>query len=145
MMKRIYLGSDHAGFSLKVKIAEYLKGKTYEPVDLGTDSEQPVDYPDFAEKLGRKIAASEEGIGILICGSGIGMSIAANRNPRIRAALCHNVQYAELARQHNDANVLVLGARFLEEAEAFKIVGVFLATKFLYERHKQRVQKLADL
>ncbi|MBA8667644.1 ribose 5-phosphate isomerase B [Holosporaceae bacterium 'Namur'] len=145
VMQKIYVGSDHAGFSLKEKIVEHLSGKTYKVIDLGTNSNQSVDYPDFAEKLSDSVAACEGGIGILVCGSGIGMSIAANRNPKIRAALCHNASYVKLAREHNDANVLVLGARFLEEKAALEMVDVFLSTEFLQGRHKKRVQKLTDL
>ncbi|WP_239647838.1 ribose 5-phosphate isomerase B [Candidatus Jidaibacter acanthamoebae] len=144
-MQKIYLGSDHAGFSLKEKIAEHLRDKIYKVIDLGTNSNQSVDYPDFAEKLSDNVAACEGGIGILICGSGIGMSIAANRHPKIRAALCHNASYVKLAREHNDANVLVLGARFLQEKDALEMVDVFLSTEFLQGRHKERVQKLTDL
>ena len=144
-MQKIYVGSDHAGFSLKDKIAEHLSGKTYKVIDLGTNSNQSVDYPDFAKMLSDNVAACEGGIGILVCGSGIGMSIAANRNSKIRAALCHNASYVKLAREHNDANVLVLGARFLEEKDALEMVDVFLSTEFLQGRHKERVQKLTDL
>lgn len=144
-MQQIYLGADHAGFALKRKIIEYLKNKQYELYDLGTDSDQSVDYPDFAKKLVDKVSTGPEKLGILICGSGIGMSIAANRNSKIRAALCHNTEYAKLAREHNDANVLVLGARFLDDNTTLEIINTFLETKFLQERHSQRVKKLSDL
>ena len=128
----IFIASDHAGFRLK----EFLK-KHFELIDLGTDSESSCDYPIFAKKLAEKI--NGENCGILICGTGIGMSIAANRFSHIRAALCVNETMAELARQHNDANVLVLGARIIFEDTALKCVEKFLSTDFEGGRHQRRI------
>lgn len=128
----IFIASDHAGFRLK----EFLK-KSFRLIDLGTDTEDSCDYPIFAKKLAEKI--NEENRGILICGTGIGMSIAANRFSHIRAALCTNEAMAELARQHNDANVLVLGARIIFEDTALKCVEKFLSTDFEGGRHQRRI------
>lgn len=128
----IFIASDHAGFRLK----EFLK-KHFELIDLGTDSESSCDYPIFAKKLAEKI--NGENHGILICGTGIGMSIAANRFSHIRAALCTNETMAKLARQHNDANVLVLGARIISENIALKCVEKFLSTDFEGDRHQRRI------
>ena len=128
----IFIASDHAGFRLK----EFLK-KHFELIDLGTDSESSCDYPIFAKKLAEKI--NGENRGILICGTGIGMSIAANRFSHIRAALCTNETMAKLARQHNDANVLVLGARIISENIALKCVEKFLSTDFEGDRHQRRI------
>ncbi len=144
-MQQIYVGADHAGFNLKSQVINHLNHKNLKVIDLGADGEQSVDYPDFAKKVVEQVVISENNIGILICGSGIGMSIAANRNPKIRAALCHNTTYAKLAREHNDANILVLGARYLGTVSALEIVDIFLSTQFLADRHGKRVRKLTDL
>jgi len=139
--KKILIAADHAGFSLKEIIIKNLENFGFEVVDLGTNSaEKSVDYPDFAQKLCKKLRAEK---GILICGSGIGISIAANRFKHIRAALCHNVKCAKLTRAHNDANVLCLGARMISEKTALSIVKTFLNTKFEGGRHEKRVAKLA--
>jgi len=132
-----FIAADHAGYELK----EYLKEK-FAFIDLGTFNDSSVDYPDYAKKL-CKYVLKEKSMGILICGTGIGMSIAANRNKKIRAALCNDVGVAELARLHNDANVLVLGGRVTKPSEAEKIVKRFFDAKFSNEdRHKRRIQKL---
>lgn len=139
--KKILIASDHAGFLLKEIIIKTLKKSGYTVTDLGTNSaEKSVDYPDFAQKLAKKLKHEQ---GILICGSGIGISIAANRFKHIRAALCHNVKAAKLTRAHNDANVLCLGARMISEKSALLIVKTFLNTKFEGERHERRVAKLS--
>jgi ribose 5-phosphate isomerase B len=140
---RIGLANDHAGYSLKRTVMMYLKSKGYEVVDLGTHTEASVDYPDFAGLLCRELLGSHFELGILICASGIGMSIAANRYKGIRAALCtEGVNSAELARKHNNANVLCLGARLISEELALKIVDVFLSTEFEGNRHIRRLEKI---
>lgn len=142
MSKRIVIASDHAGFLTK----EYLRAIFEEQrfVDLGCYSEERVDYPDFGKKAADAVASGEADFGILICGSGIGISIAANRNPAARCALCHNVETAQLARQHNDANMLAIGARIVNKEDAVKIVQAFLTTDFEGGRHAERVAKLGN-
>lgn len=138
--QKIFIASDHAGFSLKKFLIAELTELGFEPVDLGCNSaEKSVDYPDFAHKLGAKL---KNEFGILVCGSGIGISIAANRHKHVRAALCHNAKVAKLARLHNDANVLCLGARVVKEKSALAIVKAFLSSKFEGERHERRVAKI---
>ncbi|MBM3590221.1 MAG: ribose 5-phosphate isomerase B [Alphaproteobacteria bacterium] len=140
--KKIYIASDHAGFNLKKFIIESLKKYQTEVFDLGCDSSKnSVDYPDFANKLCDKI--DDQSFGILICGSGIGISISANRHKQIRAALCHNKNTAKLARAHNNANVICLGARILKPKYALNICKTFLSQKFDGKRHLLRVEKLA--
>lgn len=140
MSKKIFIASDHAGYELK----EFLKSSlsSHEIIDLGTNSTDSVDYPDFGKKAADEVAKGGS-IGIIICGSGIGISIAANRNPKIRAALCLNTSMAQLARQHNDANILALGARLVTEIEALNIVAEFLNTEFEGGRHTKRIEKLS--
>lgn len=138
--KKVLIASDHAGFSLKKFLTSELTKLGFTVVDLGCDSaENSVDYPDYGQKLGKKLKGE---FGILICGSGVGISIAANRLKHIRAALCHNVKLAKLARSHNDANVLCLGARMLKDKSALTIAKVFLSEKFEGGRHERRVIKL---
>jgi ribose 5-phosphate isomerase B len=141
-MHNIFIGSDHAGFILKNAIIQHLSSKGYSLSDLGCRDETSVDYPDYAALVVQHMLDDINSIGILICGSGIGMSIAANRNSHIRAGLCHTIEAAQLARKHNNCNVLALGARFLEIEEALKIVDAFLATEFEGGRHQRRVEKL---
>ena len=141
-MSRIALASDHAGYEFKDALAAYLKEKGYDVIDLGTNSGESVDYPVYAKKLCTSILSGECERGILVCGTGIGMSIAANRHKGIRAALCTIPEYAKLAREHNNANVLCLGARFIALEEAKKITDVFLETEFLGGRHQNRVNQL---
>lgn len=142
MSKIIAIASDHAGFELKEVLKKELGFLGYEVLDLGTCSKESVDYPDFGYKLAEKIASGDCEFGIAICGSGVGISIAANRNKKIRAALCHNKELAGLARQHNNANVLVLGARFVDEQTAKDCLREFLNTPFEGGRHAKRVEKL---
>ena len=142
MQKKIYLSSDHGGFDLKEQIFNYLCGKNFEVYNLGTNSFNSVDYPDFSNLLVQKIKDKSGSIGILICGTGIGMSIAANRHDHIRAALCTDVNMAELSRKHNNANVLVLGGRILNFKLAKKIVVAFTETDFEFGRHELRLKKL---
>jgi ribose 5-phosphate isomerase B len=143
-MTKVFIASDHAGVLFKKQILDQLRSRlsgSYEFVDLGPATEASVDYPDYADKVAAPIARGE-GIGILICGSGIGMSIRANRYQRVRAALCWDLASARLARQHNDANVLCLGARLIPVGLAAEATETFLNTKFDGGRHQGRIQKL---
>lgn len=142
-MSRIFIASDHAGFSLKELVVEEFKKSDITISDLGCYSTNSVDYPDFAQKLSHEMT-QEDDFGILVCGSGIGISIAANRFNHIRAALCHNVESAKLARAHNNANVICLGARMIQTLEAFDMIKTFLNTEFEDGRHAQRVNKLSQ-
>jgi ribose 5-phosphate isomerase B len=142
---RIALGADHAGFSLKEKIKQHLARNGFEVDDRGTNSSESVDYPDFARAVGEEVVASDADRGILVCGSGIGMSIAANKVPGIRAANVSSEMEAQLSREHNDANVLALGARLLDENLGIKIVDRWLSTEFLGGRHAKRVEKIAAI
>lgn len=139
----IAIGADHAGFALKTTLIAELAGLGCQALDVGTVDEESVDYPDFAKEVVAALKDGRAARGVLVCGSGIGMSIAANRDPEIRAALCHDVQGARLARQHNDANVLVLGARATSVDVARQCLAVFLETEFEAGRHARRVAKLA--
>ena len=141
---KISIGSDHAGFKLKESIKNYLTGAGYDVKDFGTNSEESVDYPDYA-KLVSKDVVKNNSRGILVCGTGIGMSIAANKIKGIRAAVCRNEYDAEMSRRHNDANVLALGSRITPKAKAKRIVDVFLKTPFEEGRHVQRIKKIHDL
>jgi ribose 5-phosphate isomerase B len=138
----IVVAADHGGFELKRALVSLLAEKGYQVLDLGTDSADSVDYPDFAEKLTQAIGSGRAARGVLMCGSGIGMAIAANRHPGIRAALVHDVETARLAREHNDANVLVMGGRLIPGELAGRILETFLATPFEGGRHARRVNKL---
>lgn len=137
----IFIASDHAGFELKDRI---LRSLDLGMVDLGTDQNLSCDYPCYANKLALRIAEDDENVGILICGSGVGMSIAANRYPWIRAALCCSPEIAEIARRHNDANVLVLGARYISEHDSIECVKKFLNTPFDGGRHAARIKMLNE-
>jgi ribose 5-phosphate isomerase B len=142
--KKVLIASDHAGFDLKKFLIKELEKMQFQALDLGCNSsEKSVDYPDFAQKLCKKITEKNQIPGILICGSGIGVSIAANRFKNIRAALCHNVKSAKLTRAHNDANVLCLGARIIKNKLALSIVKAFFSTEFEGARHAKRVAKLS--
>ena len=140
MNEKIFIASDHAGFDLKKQILNTVKAKL---IDLGVDTEDSVDYPDYAKKLVSKIKTTENSKGILICGSGIGMSIAANRDKNIRAGLAFKSEIAKLMREHNDANVLVLPGRFINIQNALKCIKNFLTTDFEGKRHQDRVNKLS--
>ncbi len=137
---KIAIASDHAGFELKQAVVRHLGAENV--LDLGTNTVDSVDYPDFGYAVAKAIEEGKIEQGIVICGSGIGISIAANRNPAVRAALCMNTEMAKLARQHNDANVLALGARLVDESTALDIVNVFFKTEFEGGRHARRVEKL---
>ena len=138
----IAIAVDHGGFSLKAAAMDAARAEGWKVLDLGTDSTDSVDYPDFAEKLVAALADGRASRGVLICGTGIGISIAANRHKGIRAALCYDDDTATLARQHNDANVLCMGGRKTDEATARSMVRIFLTTEFEGGRHARRVAKL---
>lgn len=141
--KSIAIGSDHAGYDLKAKLAEELRSSGYEVLDMGTnDAANSVDYPDFGKAVAEAVTSGKADGGLVVCGTGIGISIAANRHPGVRAALCHDVTMARLCREHNDANVLALGARLIGEAVAKDCLETFLNTEFAGDRHVRRVEKL---
>lgn len=140
--RSILLAADHAGYALKTDLLTHLLDLGWTPQDLGTDSPESVDYPDFAALLADAVVAGRAPVGVLICGAGIGMSIAANRTAGIRAANCLTEEMASLAREHNDANVLCLGARLLDPTAAKKILWTFLETPFGGGRHQRRVEKI---
>ena len=142
---KIALGADHAGFELKQQIKQHLAQQGVEIDDRGTISNESVDYPDFAKQVGEDVVARKADLGILVCGTGIGMSIAANKVPGVRAANVSTVEEAELSRQHNDANVLTLGGRTLTPATAVAIVDKWLHTSFLGGRHQRRIDKIAAI
>jgi len=136
----LYIGSDHAGYQHKKTIIKYLKSKKIKIIDMGPETEESVDYPEYAHKVCEKI--KENNKGILICGSGNGISMAANKHKNIRAAICWNKKIAELARKHNDANILSIPARFINKKETIEILNVFLKTEFEGGRHQRRINKI---
>ena len=138
----ILLANDHAGTSLKNEIKKNLENKGYSVINLGCDTEESVDYPDFAHPLAEKISNNQNLKGIIICGSGIGVSMSANKHKGVRSALCWNKETAKLSRSHNNANVLSLPARFLAKKEAIEMVEIFLNTDFEGGRHERRVDKI---
>ncbi len=140
--KTIFIAADHAAYELKNHLVKYLSDQGYQVENLGTNNADSVNYPNYAHQLS-KLVLEQAARGILLCGSGIGMSIAANRHPGIRAALCHSPDYAKLSREHNDSNVLVLGARFTNQQLAQEIVDTWLGTEFAGGRHADRL-KLID-
>ena len=141
-MKKIFIASDHAGFILKKAIVQKFS-KKISFIDLGSDdSIKSVNYPDYAHKLCLKVIKKKSNIGVLICGSGMGMAMAANKHKKIRAALCYSVKNAKLSRLHNNANIITLGSRLTKKNIAFKCIEVFVSTKFEGGRHKKRVKKI---
>lgn len=143
---RVFIGSDHAGFALKEEIKKHLKKKGFDTEDLGTNSEESTDYPDYAGKVAKKVAKEKDSLGIVVCGTGTGTAIAANKVKGIRAAQATSVYLAKMAREHNDANVLSLGSRVSNTKDALEIVDVFLSTQFSKEeRHKRRVDKIKKM
>ena len=141
-MKKIFISSDHAGYKLKEQIKKEFS-KKYMFIDLGTNnSDISVNYPDFAHELCKKVAKNHKNMGILICGSGMGMSMAANRHKKIRAAICYSLKNTKLSRLHNNANIITLGARLTKKNTAFKCIEAFINTKFEGGRHKKRVGKI---
>lgn len=141
---RISIGSDHAGFELKSKIKEFL-AIGHEVIDRGVFNLESVDYPDFAEAVAREVVSGNAERGILVCGTGIGMSIAANKVPGVRAALCHDIETARLSREHNDANILALGGRTTDPQLAIKMVQEWLVTEFNGSRHARRLEKIRKI
>ncbi|MDP2331645.1 MAG: ribose 5-phosphate isomerase B [Reyranella sp.] len=139
----IAVASDHAGFDLKELLKRDLQQAGHDVLDLGTNSSESVDYPDFGKAMAEVIGSGKAGCGVLVCGTGIGISIAANRNPKVRAAVVHDVTSARLSREHNDANVIAFGARLIGTEAAREALKVFLATKFEGGRHVGRVAKLS--
>jgi ribose 5-phosphate isomerase B len=142
-MNIIPIGSDHAGFFLKKKIIDFLEKKGYQVKDFGCFSEESIDYPDFAHPVAEMVEQNKETLGILICGSGNGINMTANKHKGIRSALCWSPEIAALARQHNNANIVALPARFISEQEAFEIVDTFLGTAFEGGRHQRRIDKIS--
>jgi len=142
MAETIAIASDHAAFDLKAALVQWLRGEGHEVCDLGPESATPVDYPDYGYKLADAIAAGEATRGIVLCGSGIGISISVNRHPAVRCALVSEVLSARLSREHNDANVIALGARLIGIEQARACITAFLSTPFAADRHQQRVDKL---
>jgi len=141
-LKKIYISSDHAGYNLKENIKRKFK-KKYIFLDLGTNnSKVSVNYPDFAHRLCKKVSNNSKNIGILVCGSGMGMSMAANKHKKIRAAVCYSVKNTKLSRLHNNANIITLGSRLTKKDTAFKCIEAFINTKFEGGRHKKRVEKI---
>ena len=141
-MKKIFIASDHAGFNLKKSIiTRFSKKLKFE--DLGPlNQNKPVNYPDYAHRLCRKISKKSNNIGILVCGSGMGMAMAANKHKKIRAALCYSIKNTKLSRLHNNANIITLGARLINKNTAFKCINIFINTKFEGGRHAKRVKKI---
>ena len=141
-MKKIVIASDHAGYSLKEYVKNFLSRKRIQVKDVGANSNEKVDYPDYAHKLSKVIKKNQNSIGVLICGSGQGMIMAANKHKNIRAALCYNVKSTKLSRLHNDANVITLGSRLISKKNALKYLNIFLKTRFEGGRHKKRIRKI---
>ena len=141
-MKKIFISSDHAGYKLKEAIKLHLTKKKLSFQDMGPYNDNRVDYPDFAHKVARRVKLKKNNFGILVCGSGMGMNIAANRHKNIRAAQCFNLKSTKLSRLHNDANIITLGSRLLSKKNVLSCVGVFLNTKFEGGRHSKRIKKI---
>jgi ribose 5-phosphate isomerase B len=142
--ERFIIGADHAGFALKEALKPFLAQQGLTVTDVGTDSGQSVDYPDYGARVGEAVSAGAYPRGILICGSGVGMSIVANRFAGVRAALCRDVETARLSRMHNDANILVLASRMTDQETAFAIVRTWLTTPFEGGRHQKRLDKIRE-
>ena len=141
-IKNVVLASDHAGFKLKEEIKKFLINKRKKILDLGTNNTNSVDYPIFAHRLSKKMKKNTKQFGILICGSGTGMNMTANKHKNIRAALCYNVKSTRLSRQHNNANVMAIGARLTKKKVALKCVDIFIKTNFKGGRHLRRIKKI---
>ena|SRR6266516_3502486 len=142
---KIAIGADHAGFELKEKFRQKLAKDGYEVVDFGTDSEQSTDYPDYAQRVAREVGEGRADRGVLVCGTGVGMAMAANKIAGVRAAPLWSEDEARLAREHNDSNVATFGARLIDDARAADLMDVFLNTEFAGGRHARRVAKIAQL
>ena len=142
LFKKICIASDHAGFNLKEHIKNFLISKNVSIIDLGPINENSVDYPDYAKKLAKRVKLRKSGVGILVCGSGTGMAISANKIRSIRAAVCYNLKSTRLSRQHNNANIIAIGSRLTKKKLSLKLVEIFLKTKFEGGRHLKRVKKI---
>jgi ribose 5-phosphate isomerase B len=142
LFKKISISSDHAGFKLKEKIKQNLRKRKFTIIDLGPKSDKSVDYPDFAKKVAKNVASRKSNVGILVCGSGTGMAMSANKIKKIRAAVCYNKASTSLSRKHNNANIIALGSRLTNKSIALKLVNIFLSTKFEGGRHLRRVNKI---
>mgnify|MGYP001288693497 FL=1 len=142
IFKKICISSDHAGYNLKEYIKSYFIKKEIPLIDLGPYKNSSVDYPDYAKKIAKRVASKRSDIGILVCGSGTGMAISANKTKGIRAAVCYNAKSTRLSREHNNANIIALGSRLIKKDEAMKLIKVFLKTKFEGGRHLRRVKKI---
>ena len=142
---KLAIGSDHAGLKLKNRVIDLLKKKGIVVTDFGTDNHESVDYPDFGMHVAEAVSRGRMERGILLCGSGIGMSIVANKYRGVRAALCYDTQTARLSREHNDANILVMGGRLLAEPKALEIVKTWLKTEFEGGRHARRIKKISEI
>ena len=141
-MKKVFISSDHAGYKLKEAIKIHLDKKKIKYIDLGPDNNESVDYPDYAHKVAKKVKINNKHVGILVCGSGTGMNMTANKHKNIRAAQCFNLKSTKLSRLHNDANIITLGSRLLSKNNALKCISLFLSTKFEGGRHKKRIKKI---
>ena len=142
LFRKICIASDHAGYKLKEKVKDFLINKNISVFDLGPFNKNSVDYPDFAKKVSNRVKFKKSDVGILVCGSGTGMAISANKIKGIRAAVCYNIQSTRLSRLHNNANIITLGSRLIKKEIAFKLVKIFLKTKFEGGRHLRRVKKI---
>ncbi len=142
LFKKISLGSDHAGYNLKEDIKKYLSKKKIRVIDLGPKINKSVDYPDYAKRVARHVSSKKTNLGILVCGSGTGMAMSANKFKKIRAAVCYNSLSTRLSRRHNNANILALGSRLTKKNIALKLINIFLSTKFDGGRHLRRVKKV---
>ena len=140
--KKICIASDHAGFKYKSHILDFLISKNYSIIDLGPQNANSVDYPDYAKKVSNRIKSKKSDMGILVCGSGTGMAISANKIKGVRAAVCYNLKSTRLSRLHNNANIITLGSRLIKKSTALKLVSIFLETKFEGGRHQRRVKKI---
>tara|TARA_B100000073_G_scaffold31564_1_gene23978 strand:+ start:365 stop:790 length:426 start_codon:yes stop_codon:yes gene_type:complete len=141
-LKNIIIASDHAGYFLKEYVKNILLKKKFKIRDIGTKSSESVDYPDYAHKLSKILKSKSNNIGVLICGSGQGMIMAANKHKNVRAALCYDARSTKLSRLHNDANIITLGSRLISKKSAIKYINIFLKTKFEGGRHKKRIKKI---
>ena len=142
LFKKVCIASDHGGFNLKETIKDHLIKKNISIIDLGPFENKTVDYPDYAKKVASRIKAKKSDVGILVCGSGTGIAISANKTKTIRAAVCYNVNSTRLSREHNNANIISLGARLTSKKLSLKLVNIFLKTKFEGGRHKKRINKI---
>jgi ribose 5-phosphate isomerase B len=142
---RVYLGSDHAGFELKEQVRDVLRDLGHDVIDIGPYTDESVDYPDYAQRVGRAVASGDAPFGVLICGTGIGMAIAANKVPGIRAVQASDPEMARMARLHNDANILTLPGRYIGKEQAAEVLSAFLSTQFEGGRHQRRVDKIGEI